>query len=185
MRIIRIKIVILLFLMLFTTYTFCQESGKKDEPSSKSRGLMIRLSDQDVILPITSIEWGHPDRWSFTMRYIHSFHKERKRRVWHHGAGISLHPGWSGGRLGFNYSATYSPPYESLREFAIFIHLSGTLLRTWGNPLTAITNTTYAGPELKIGLSWLLNITVGYYSPILNDNVNPKPFWGFHFGIGI
>ena len=93
--------------------------------------------------------------------------------------------GMVGGRLGFNYSVICSPPSPSLREFPIFIHFNGTLLRTWGNPITAITNTTYAGPEFKIGISWLFNVTVGYYSPISNADNNPEPFWGFHFGVGI
>ncbi len=174
----------LLFVSLNTV--FCQEREKDKEPKKRpNQGLVFRLSEQDVIIPITSIEWGHPDRWSFTMRYMHSFHKERKRRIWHQGVGISLHPGWSGGRLAFNYSVIYSPPSPSLREFAVFIHLNATFLRTWGNPLTAITNTTYAGPELKIGVSWVLNVTLGYYSPISNADNNPEPFWGFHFGVGI
>jgi hypothetical protein len=180
------KIVAIFLLFICANNLFSQETEEKNEPIKRpNQRFIFRLSEQDVIMPITSIEWGYPDRWSFTMRYIHSFHKERKRRIWHHGVGISLHPGWSGGRLGFNYSVIYSPPSPSLREFAIFIHLNATLLRTWGNPLTAITNTTYAGPELKIGISWLFNVTAGYYLPISNSAENPKPFWGLHFGVGI
>ena len=179
--------VVAIFLLLISVNNLLSlDTEEKPEPAKRpNQGFVFRLSEQDSIIPITSIEWGHPDRWSFTMRYMHSFHKERIRRIWYHGVGISLLPGLSGGRLGFNYSVIYSPPSPSLREFAIFIHLNATLLRTWGNPLTAITNTTYAGPELKIGISWLFNITVGYYSPISNADDDPVPFWGFHFGVGI
>ncbi len=174
------KIVTILLLFLCTNTILSQESEKKEKPN---QGFVFRLSEQDVILPITSIEWGHPDRWSFTSRYIHSFEKERKRRLWQNNLGLSISPGLSGGRLGVGYLGIYSPP--SLREFALFIELRSVLLRTWGNPLSTIPNTTFVGAELKICLSWLINLGAGYYSPITNSNENINPFWGFHFGIGI
>ncbi len=180
-----LNILYTVLLLLFITHPVCsQESDQtnKKKKSSNSR-LMIRLSDQDVILPISSIEWGHPDRWSFTSRYIHSFEKERKRRLWRNNFVVSLSPGLSGGRLGVGYLGIYSPP--SLREFALLSELRGVLLRTWGNPLSTIPNTTFVGVELKVCLSWLLNVSVGFYSPITNSNENMNPFWGFHLGIGI
>jgi hypothetical protein len=178
------KIVTILLLLLYSNTILSQESEEKDKPKKRpNQSFVFRLSEQDVILPITSIEWGHPDRWSFTSRYIHGFEKERKRRTWINNIGVSLSPGLSGGRLGVNYLGIYSP--ASLREFALFSELRGVILRTWGNPLSTNPNTTFAGAEIKICLSWLLNTSIGYYSPITKSNENIKPFWGFHFGIGI
>ena len=134
-------------------------------------------------MPITSIEWGTPDRWSFTSRYIHSFEKERKRRIWHSNFTVFLSPGLSGGRIGAGFLGIYSPSSPKLREFDLLGELRGVLLRTWGNPLSTSFNTTFAGAEMKISLSWLLNFSAGYYSPITNEDI--KPFWGFHLGIGI
>ena len=37
--------------------------------------------------------------------------------------------------------------------------------------------------EIRERLSFLLNVSAGYYSPITNENT--KSFWGFHFGVGI
>jgi hypothetical protein len=65
--------------LLFTNTIFSQESEEKDKTKEKpNQGLVFRLSEQDVILPVTSIEWGHPNRWSFTSRYIDSFEKRGK-----------------------------------------------------------------------------------------------------------
>ena len=97
--------------------------------------------------------------------------------------GISLSPGLSGGRLGVGYIGIYSP--ASMKGFALISELRGVLLRTWGNPLSTSADVTFAGAEVKICLSWLLNVSAGYYSPISDSNKNIKSFWGFHFGIGI
>ncbi|UCF64009.1 MAG: hypothetical protein JSW33_15820 [bacterium] len=173
-------IVTILLLILIINTISSQESEKKGRPN---QGLVFRLSEQDVILPITAIEWGYPDRWSFTSRYIHGFHKEKKRRMWDHNLGVFLSPGLSGGRLGIGYLGIYSP--ASLREFALFSELRGILLRTWGNPLSVNPNETFWGAELKICISWLLNASVGYYLPIKNSTKNTDSFLGFHVGIGI
>lgn len=170
----------LVLLLLYPVATSSRESDKKSRPNQR---FIIRLSEQDAILPITSIEWGYPDRWSFTSRYIHGLEKERRRRTWHNNIGISLSPGLSGGRLGVGYLGIYSP--ASLREFALFTELRGILLRTWGNPISANPNTTFAGAEFKLCISWLLDISVGYYMPIKDSNSNEEAFWGFHVGVGI
>ena len=47
------------------------------QKKSKNNRLSIPLSEQDIMLPVTSIEFGSPDRWSFTSRFIHSCHIER------------------------------------------------------------------------------------------------------------
>jgi len=173
-----------ILILLFCSHAlFGQGTEEESESKPKSRrNSIFRLSDRDVILPITSIEWGVPDRWSFTSRFVHSFKKQEKR-TWHHNFDIYLSPGISGGRLGAGYLGIFDPP--SMRDFGLFYQLHGVLLRTWGNPLSAPTNTTFVGAELKICISWLLNVGAGYYSPLTKSNRNLKSFWGFHFGIGI
>lgn len=177
------RTIIILFLLLFCANMIFSEEAEEPVKKKESRKswIMLRLSDRDVILTLSSIEWGTPDRWSITSRYIHDLDKERNGKTWLNNAGVFLSPGFSGGRLGVGYLVIYTP--DSWGDFALMGDLRGVLLRTWGNPLSTSSNTTFAGAEIKICLSFLLNVSASYYSPITNENT--KPFWGFHFGIGI
>jgi len=175
------RIIITLFLLLFCLNSIFSQEAEQEE-KQKSRGF-TRLTEQDTFLPISSLEWGHPDRFSFTSRLIHSFHKERKRITWRNNAGIFLSPGISGGRIGIDYLGIYSPSHPNLQEFALFFDLRGVIVRTWGNPLTTEKNTTLVGLEFKLCISFLLSTTIGYYSPISNEDL--ESFLGFHFGVGI
>ena len=112
---------------------------------------------------------------------MHSLDKERKGKIWRNHMGVILSPGISGGRIGINYLGIYSP--VSRGDFSILSQLQGVLLRTWGNPLSTSSNTTFVAAEIKISLFGFLNFSTGYYSPITNEN--SKSFWGFHFGVGI
>lgn len=183
-RIRNFKIVIL-FLLLFCANTIFSEEAEEPVKKKKSRNslIMLRLSDWDVILTLSSIEWGTPDRWSITSRYIHEMEKERNGKTWLHNLGLFLSPGVSGGRLGVDYLVIYTP--DSWGDFALLGDLRAVLLRTWGNPLSTSSDATFAGAEFKICLSFLLNVSAGYYSPIENTNENISPFWGFHLGVGI
>ena len=177
------RLIVILFLLLLCANTiFSQESEKPvEKKDSRNSWIMHHLSDQDVILTLSSIEWGTPDRWSITSRYVHMFEKDRDNKTWLNNLSITLSPGISGGRFAIGYQGIYSP--ASLRDFGLISELRGVLLRTWGNPLSTSSNTTFAGAEMKICLSFLLNVSAGYYSPITSENI--KSFWGFHFGIGI
>ncbi|MBN1995945.1 hypothetical protein JW935_00235 [candidate division KSB1 bacterium] len=173
---------VILFL-LFTHPVWCQDSGQpeKQKKSAPPR-LMLQLGDQDVILPITSIEWGIPDRWSFTSRYVHLFEKERDDKTWLNVCSISLCPGTAGGRFGISYLGLLSP--KSMRDFALITETRMVLLRTWGNPLTALPNHTYAGAELRMSIGWL-NLCFGYYSDAPVSGNGRDKLYGFHFGLGI
>lgn len=176
--------VIIVLILLGTGSVFCQETEPTEKAKKNPKRNFFRLSEQDVILPITSIEWGQPDRWSFTARYIHMFGDEKKKTIWKNNVGLSISPGWSGGRFGVDYIGIFCPEYLS-GGYDMFAQLRGVILRTWGNPLVARTDNTYVGAELKICITWLLDLGVGYYYPVTDTGDNVEPFYGFHLGIGI
>ena len=137
-----------------------------------------------IKLLLSSIEWGTPDRFSFTSRYVHKFEKEKEKITWHNNLSVSLSPGISGGRLGVGYIGIYSP--EVYRgEVAIIGELKTVLLRTWGNPLSTLPNNTFAGAEFSISFMWLCKLSVGYYTPVFDSQNITEAFYGFHIGVGI
>lgn len=175
--------VYLFFLFAHPVYSQESEQTTKQKKSSGSR-LDTRLNDQDVILPISSIEWGTPDRWSFTSRYIHMFEKDRDNKTWLNNLSITLSPGTAGGRFAIGYQGILSP--RSIPEdIDIFSESRVVLLRTWGNPLSTITNRTFVGAEIRGSLSFLINIGIGYYKQISNSNSRREHFYGLHVGFGI
>ena len=84
-----------------------QEAPARKE--SHVQGSCFFATDQDVFLPVTSIEWGIPDRWSFTSRYVHMFEKERDGKTRLHNLTVTLIPGTDGGRLGVGYQSVFIP----------------------------------------------------------------------------
>ena len=170
-------------LLLFANPVRGQEAVQPEKQKRTfSKKLMLKLSDQDVILPITAITWGTPDRWSFNSRYIHLFEKDRDGKKWINSVSISMSPGLSGGRLGFGYIGILNPKTGS--AFAIISEIRGVLLRTWSKPLYTDPNNTFTGIEVRTSLSGLLTVGFGYYKPISTSNGNPGDFYGFHVGIG-
>ena len=171
-------------IFLFAHPVWSQESEETEKPKKSGGGRgMLQLSDQDVILPITSIEWGTPDRWSITSRYVHMFQKDRDNKTWLHNLSITLSPGISGGRFGIGYQGIFSP--RSIPDFGVFSEARVVLLRTWGNPLSTVTNRTFIGAEIRGSLSFLFNIGIGYYKQISAPNSDRDQFYGFHVGVGI
>ena len=168
-------------LLLFAHPVWSQDSLQTANPKKSSP---FQLSDQDVILPITSIEWGTPDRWSITSRYVHMFEKDRDNKTWLNNLSITLSPGTAGGRFAIGYQSIYTP-YKSRGDFAILSEVRAVLLRTWGNPLATLPNRTFVGAEIRTSLSFLFNVGIGYYKQISNLNDDRKDFYGFHVGVGI
>ena len=173
---------VLIFLFVHPVWSQESEQTEKQKKSGGGRG-MLKLSDQDVIVPITSIEWGTPDRWSITSRYVHMFQKDRNNKTWLHNLSISLSPGIAGGRLGIGYQGIFSP--RSMQDFGVFSEARIVLLRTWGNPLTTTANRTFVGAEIRGSLSFLFNLGIGYYTQISESNGHREDFYGFHVGVGI
>jgi hypothetical protein len=169
-------------LILFAL-AFPARSQEARTTSGGSRGhswLMPLSGDQDVILYVSSIEWGSPDRWSFTSRYVHMFNKkaERDHKRWLHNLTVTLSPGTSGGRLGVGYQNVFS-------RLALLSEARVVLLRTWGNPLATGADRTLVGAEFRASLTGVVNVGTGYYQPVSGDDGDRGGLWGFHVGIGV
>lgn len=171
-------------IFLFANPVWSQESEQtaKQKKSTRSR-LMLQLSDQDVILPISSIEWGTPDRWSITSRYVHMFEKERNNKTWLNNLSITFSTGTAGGRFTIGYQSILSP--KSMPDFAIFSEARVVLLRTWGNPLSIDSNRTFVGAEIRSSLSGMINLGIGYFTQLSVSNSRREYIYGLHVGIGI
>jgi hypothetical protein len=86
-----LKVIFVFYFLFLITHEVSGQNLLQDKTQKNfsSPRLSFLLSDHDIILPITSIEWGIPDRWSLTSRYIHSFGERKKR----HGIIINLFGG--------------------------------------------------------------------------------------------
>jgi hypothetical protein len=159
------------------------QDAQGDESSKEKKRSFCRLSPSDLILPITSIEFGVPDRWSMTARYIHQFdpcpgHIPRRDNFC-----VTLSPGLSGGRLGLGYEAIFT--WEDEHDLAVFFEARAVLLRTWGNPLVALPDENYIGVEVRGAYIFLCNIGVGWYKQISSFDGEADTFVGVHLGVGI
>ena len=170
-------------LLLGLTLPVWSQEETPAEKKSRPVQLMWRLAPQDVLLPVTSIEWGIPDRWSVTARYIHEFDTYRGYLPWRNNFSVSLSPGTDGGRLGVGYYGLYS--LKDKKDFGIFLESRAVLLRTWGNPLETKPGRTFAGAELRGALGFVFNVGVGWYRQISAHEGPADAFWGLHVGFGI
>jgi hypothetical protein len=146
-------------------------------PDPERRILVERLGEQDVLVFVSTLEWGTPDRWSVTGRYVHEFERERNGRTWLNNASLALSPGTDGGRVSVGYLSVWSPFAE--REFALLNEIRAVLVRTWSNPLATDPNLTLFGAELRSSTGFLC-ASIGCYA-----TGGRAPLWGFHVGLGI
>ena len=167
--------------VLYTMQAWSQETVDAGN-ERESTLLLVRLGKRDIILPLSSIEWGTPDGWSITSRYIHSFGEDTDQKTWLHNLTMTLSPGSGGGRFGFGYQLVFVPP--PLPETAVFGEARLVLLRTWGEPLDFPVNQTFAGVEFRLSPVAMINGGVGYYRQLANPTDTSASFWGFHIGIG-
>jgi hypothetical protein len=175
---------VFLLISLFATQAWGQDTEKSNpEKKPPNKQGVFRLSERDIILPITSIEWGSPDRLSITSRYIRELDDKKGEQTWHNNLTVSISPGISGGRIGFGYLGLFDP--QSMSDFGIFTEARIVFLRTWWNPLSTSSARTFWGGELRVAISFLLNVGVGYYKQISGSDDLKDKFYGFHVGIGI
>jgi len=127
------------------------------DPSSEP--MMARVGSRLVLLPITSLEWGVPDRWSFTSRGVLELNQARDGAMFHHNLSLSLSPGTAGGRLSLGYLMLVDFPD---RDLAFFFEPRAVLLRTWGHPLKAEPDRTLTGFEFRASLGGVFNVGVGW-----------------------
>jgi len=174
--------VISLFLLIANP-VWSQDAGQDaNQQETKKIRLVFELSEKDFIFPVTSIEWGAPDRWSFTSRYLHMLDKTPHDSGWLHNLGATLSPGTDGGRLGVGYAGFLT--LKSKPDFTFITEVRAVLLRTWGNPLSTDPNHTFVGAELRVSIV-LINLGAGYYKHISDSNVDLDDFIGFHVGFGL
>jgi hypothetical protein len=163
----------------------CQAADNAEEPPEDDPGgiqLFIRLSRKDVFLYLSALEWGTPDNWSFTSRYLHLFNNDAENQSWLHHLTITLSPGTSGGRLGLGYQGIFVP--QSLPDMAILSEARLVLMRTWGEPYGTVADRTFTGFELRTSFFGIL-LGLGYYIPLPAGAENQDAIWGFHVGLGI
>jgi hypothetical protein len=158
---------------------------EQSAPPKKKHRSWMDLSDQDTIVPVSSVEWGTPDRWSLTARYVHFFEKDRNYKRWLHNLTVALSPGTDGGRLGVGYLGVFSPDPASKPDWAMFIEARTVLLRTWSNPLETEANRTFVGAEIRFAPTIFFNIGGGYYRQVSSSDGSHDSFWGYHIGIGM
>jgi hypothetical protein len=143
---------------------------------------MKRLGPRDVLLPISSIEWGVPDRWSFTSRYVHEFDESRGHVPRRDHITVTLSPGTAGGRLGIGYYGLFE--LEGKKDLIVVIESRAVLLRTWGNPLETEAGRTFAGIELRGGIGPFCNVGVGWYRQMSSNEGEADSIADVHLGVG-
>ena len=176
-----------LMLLAVTEPAWSQGAAHAAKPRHGLARLMFP-TDQDAIIPVTSVEWGTPDRWSFTARYVHMFQKERDYKRVLHNVTVTLTPGTAGGRMGAGYenifnTRKYRPGHRD--GVTLLSEAKVVVLRTWGQPMSTDANHTFIGGELSTSLAGVVNLGMGYYSPGSTADGRPKAFWGVHAGVGI
>jgi len=111
------------------------------------------------------------------------FEKDRDNKTWLNNLSITLSPGTAGGRFAIGYQGILSP--RSMPDFAVLSEARVVLLRTWGNPLSTVTNRTFVGAEIRSSLSGMINLGIGYFTQISVSNGRREHFYGLHVGFGI
>lgn len=158
--------------------------GQDTEPETGPRRSLLggRLGEHDVYLTVSSAQWGAPDRWSFTTRWIHELTRIHEPGETGHNLSLSVSPGTDGGRLGLGYLVILTSDGR-FHELALFLETRAVLLRTWDHPLGAAPDRTYAGLEARASITFVF-VGVGYYRDV-SSSMGTASLWGVHVGVGL
>jgi hypothetical protein len=177
-------------LFLSMTPAQAQENNNRTpkDSTAEKKGFGIRdiilhkFSDDDVSILITSIEWGVPDRWSFTSRYVHMFTQNRDTQSLINNFTATISPGIDALRISAGYQAILT------KRFWIGVDLLNELrftwMHTWNKPIIALKNENYGGIELRSSFTGLLNMGFGYFLPLSSSSKSGSLIC-IHAGVGI
>lgn len=159
--------------------------GQDTEPEPGPRRSLLggRLGEHDVYVTVSSVQWGAPDRWSFTTRWIHELTRIRQPGEKGHNLSVSLSPGTDVGRLGLGYMMILTNDHPRFHELALFLETRAVLLRTWDHPLGAAPDRTYAGLEARASITFVF-VGAGYYRNV-SSSTGTASLWSVHVGIGL
>ena len=158
-------------------------AAAQGSPQGFWKSLAASPTPQDVLLVLSSLEWGVPDRLSFTSRYIHMFDPAGEKLTHRNNFVASFSPGVDGVRAGLGWGGiTY---VGGAKGPGIMSEVRTVLLRTWDRPLIADPRTTYLGAEARISVTAVVSVTGGWYRRVTAAPGRPDHFWGLHVGVGM
>ena len=160
--------------------TIAQYQDSSSGWQGRNHRFVLNLSKDDALMPITSIEWGTPDRWSLTSRYVHMFTQDRNDAALIHSLTATLSPGTDGGRVGIGYHGVWKAGPVPLLSEARFV-----FLRTWRHPLATKPNRSFLGVEIRFSVVGVVNTGIGHYWQIATVDGRRESIWGFHVGVGL
>jgi hypothetical protein len=180
----KVGLAALLFIMLGATPAWGATQAQTGREPPLRRLILVHQGEHVAVLSVSSIEWGTPDRWSFTSRGAYMFGSEyaRDHARWINTVALTASPGLGGGRVGLGY--WFVPRAKAGSDLGLF-EVRAVLLRTWGHPLVVGPDRTFAGGELRGSLVGFLNAGAGWYGRFQGAEGGRDQFWGFHIGVGL
>ena len=185
-RISRASVVLLVLLVLpVASPAWCATRTQTGRDPLLRRLLLPHKGEHLVVLSMSSIEWGTPDRWSFTSRCVYMFGSEyaRDHARWINMVALAASPGLDGGRVGLGYQ--FIPCAKPWSNLGLIYEARGVLLRTWRSPMVVAPGRTFAGVELRGSLVGFFNAGAGWYGRVQGADGGRDHFWGFHLGVGM
>lgn len=164
------RLVLASLVLALSSVVQAQETGKKTlRPEDL---LVIPIGENGSIVLLTAVEYGAPDKLSFTSAYAHDIPALRSGD-YVTSFRISVAPAVAGIRLKAGLGAySHSGPG---------FHGDLVVMRTWGNPLKVAPDQTWVGAELRA--TALASLGVGYYQRV-QGNRGRDSLFAVHFGVG-
>ena len=126
-----------------------------------------------VLFPCAMTRYSTPLKLGFVLGAC----LNRPAGSFYHGPFLQLEPGFGGGKINLGYR------YGQFDFFPLYsVGLSGSILRTWGNPLGNVEpEQTYVGAEVTVALM-VLAFNGGAFRHIYGDDTNHE--WIMSLGVG-